>query len=165
MVSSRQTTLTGGSAKRELILTRIHFPFAQPGRFELEDSPMKRRPEFSRRSFLIAKPRLLPAEDFSDFTMPEGERANHWHEFVDAIPGKGRTQANFDYAGPLTEAVLLGSVASRFPKTTLNWEATKLRFTNVKEANQFVRRKYHKRREVPNCRKRIRPARFQQPCP
>ena len=47
-------------------------------------------------------------------------------------------------AGPLTETVLLGSVASRFPKTTLNWDAAKLRFTNVKEANQYVRRKYRK---------------------
>lgn len=92
---------------------------------------MKQRPEFSRRSFLIAKPRV-PAEDSSDFTLPEVEGANQWDHFVDAILGKGRTQANFDYAGPLTEAVLLGSVASCFPKTTLNWEATKLKFTNVK---------------------------------
>ena len=96
----------------------------------------------------IAKPKLLPAEDFEDFTMPEVKGANHWHQFVDAILGKDKTQANFDYAGPLTEAVLLGSVASRFPKTTLDWDAVKLKFTNVKEANQFVRRRYRKGWEV-----------------
>jgi predicted dehydrogenase len=96
----------------------------------------------------VAKPKLLPVEDFADFKMPEVKGANHWHQFVDAILGKDKTQANFDYAGPLTESVLLGSVASRFPKTTLDWDAKKLKFTNVKEANQFVRRKYRKGWEV-----------------
>ena len=87
----------------------------------------------------------LPDEaDFADFKMPDVKGANHWHQFVDAILGKDKTQANFDYAGPLTEAILLGSVASRFPKTTLEWNAKKLKFTNVKEANQYVRREYRK---------------------
>jgi predicted dehydrogenase len=92
----------------------------------------------------IAQPRLLPAEDFKDFKMPEVRGANHWHQFVDAILGQDKTQANFDYAGPLTEAVLLGSVATRFPKTTLEWNAARLRFTSEKAANQYVRRQYRK---------------------
>ena len=96
----------------------------------------------------IARPKLLPTADFVDFKMPDVKGANHWHQFVDAILGKDKTQANFDYAGPLTEAVLLGSVASRFPKTTLEWNAKKLKFTNVKEANQYVRRDYRKGWEV-----------------
>ena len=62
--------------------------------------------------------------------------------------GNGRTAANFDYAGPLTETVLLGSLATRFSKTTLQWDAKKLRFTNVSEANQYVRRRYRKGWEV-----------------
>jgi hypothetical protein len=41
----------------------------------------------------------------------------------------------------LTEAVLLGGVASRFPKTTLKWNAGKLEF-DLREANQFIRRDY-----------------------
>ena len=96
----------------------------------------------------IAKPKLLPAENFTDFKMPEVKGANHWHQFVDAILGKDRTQAHFGYAGPLTESVLLGSVATRFPKATLDWNAGKLKFTNVKEANQFLRRTYRKGWEV-----------------
>ena len=95
----------------------------------------------------IAHPKLFPTEDFADFKMPEIKGANHWHQFVDAIRGQDKTQANFDYAGPLTEAVLLGSVATRFPKTTLEWNAKKLAF-NVKDANTFVRRKYRKGWEV-----------------
>jgi len=89
----------------------------------------------------VDRPRLFPAESFADFKLPATENANHWHQFVDAILGKDKTSANFDYAGPLTEAVLLGSVASRFPHTTLDWNAKKMTF-NVKDANQFVRKKY-----------------------
>lgn len=96
----------------------------------------------------IAKPKLYPEADFKDFQMPAIEGSNHWHQFVDAILGKDKTQANFNYAGPLTESVLLGSVATRFPKTTLEWKASSLKFTNVKEANQYVRRTYRKGWEV-----------------
>ncbi|HEY0550804.1 MAG TPA: Gfo/Idh/MocA family oxidoreductase [Verrucomicrobiae bacterium] len=95
----------------------------------------------------VDRPKLFPIDQYAGFTAPKTESANHWHQFVDAILGKDKTQANFDYAGPLTEAVLLGSVATRFPNTTLDWNAKKMRF-NVKEADQFVRRKYRKGWEV-----------------
>lgn len=90
----------------------------------------------------VDKPILLPAEQYKDFEMPQVSGNDHWAQFVDACIGKGKTAAHFDYAGPLTEAVLLGSVATRFPNTTLQWNAEKLKFTNVSEANKFVRRKY-----------------------
>ena len=95
----------------------------------------------------VDRPKLFPVEQYADFQVPQVSSANHWHQFVDAILGKDKTQANFDYAGPLTEAVLLGGVATRFPQTTLEWNAKKLTF-NVREANQFVRRKYRKGWEV-----------------
>lgn len=90
----------------------------------------------------IATPELLPADKFRDFKMPEVKGDNHWHQFVEAVRGNGKTAASFDYSGPLTEAVLLGSVATRFPQTTLQWNAKKLKFDNVKEANAYVRRSY-----------------------
>jgi hypothetical protein len=40
--------------------------------------------------------------------------------------------------------VLLGSVATRFPLKTLDWDAAALKFTNEAEANAFVRREYRK---------------------
>ena len=92
----------------------------------------------------VAMPILLPDAKFKGFKLPEVKGTNHWHQFVDAVRGVGKTSANFDYAGPLTEAVLLGSVATRFPKTTLDGSGRRLKFTNVKEANQFVRRTYRK---------------------
>ena len=39
-------------------------------------------------------------------------------------------------------------IASRFPQTTLEWDAKALAFKNVKEANQFVKRTYRKGWEV-----------------
>jgi len=89
----------------------------------------------------INRPLLYPDKKFHDFKYPEVASGDHWGEFVDACRGKGKTSASFDYAGPLTEAVLLGGVASRFPQTTLKWNAAKLKF-DLAEANKFIRREY-----------------------
>ena len=72
---------------------------------------------------------------------PEVASGDHWGEFVDACLGHARTSADFLYAGPLTEAVLLGGVASRFPETTLRWNSAMIEF-DLPQANQFVRRDY-----------------------
>ncbi len=96
----------------------------------------------------INRPKLFLEAQFEEYPMPKVEDGNHYHLFVDAILGGAKTGANFNYAGPLTESVLLGSVACRFPKTTMDWDAKNLRFTNVADANQFLRRKYRKGWEV-----------------
>ena len=72
------------------------------------------------------------------FTLPT---VNHWHQFIDAVRGEGKTSAGFDFAGPLAETVLLGSVACRFPETALKWDTDALKF-DLKEANAFVKRTY-----------------------
>jgi predicted dehydrogenase len=96
----------------------------------------------------INQARLFPREKFAGFKFPRERSNNHWGQFVEACRGNDKTQAGFDYAGPLTEAVLLGGVASRFPKTTLHWNSAALRF-DLAEANNFVRREYRKGWEVP----------------
>ncbi|HVO99269.1 MAG TPA: Gfo/Idh/MocA family oxidoreductase [Bryobacteraceae bacterium] len=90
----------------------------------------------------IAMPMLLPAADFSGLTTPEAVTTNHYFEFAEAVLGSGKTSASFDFSGPLTEAVLLGPLATRFPSTTLQWNGAKAKFTNSPEANHFLRRKY-----------------------
>lgn len=89
------------------------------------------------------RPTLYPNAKFEDFKYPQIGEVNHWCQFVEACRGEGATSANFNYAGPLTEAVLLGGVASHFPRTTLEWNSHRLRF-NLSEANKFVRRDYRK---------------------
>ncbi|HZT79885.1 MAG TPA: Gfo/Idh/MocA family oxidoreductase [Gemmataceae bacterium] len=96
----------------------------------------------------IAAPVLLPAERFVGRKVPKLGGQNHYLQFVEACRGNGKTSAPFDYSGPLTEAVLLGCLSTRFPQTTLDWNAAKLAVTNVKEANRFVRRQYRKGWEV-----------------
>jgi predicted dehydrogenase len=91
--------------------------------------------------------RLFPSEKFADFKFPRERSNNHWIQFIEAVRDNGKTSAGFDFAGPLTEAVLLGGVASRFPKTELKWDAAALKF-DLAEANQYVRVPYRKGWEV-----------------
>ena len=91
----------------------------------------------------VNRPLLYPDKKFKDFKYPEIASGDHYGEFVQACRGEGHTGAPFGYAGPLTEAVLLGGVASRFRETTFTWNAAKLKF-NESEPNRFVRRDYRK---------------------
>jgi predicted dehydrogenase len=96
----------------------------------------------------IAQPVLLPAERFRDHRWARPGSQNHYLQFVEACRGNGQTSTGFDYSGPLTEAVLLGCLSTRFPKRTLEWDAAKLQVGNVRDANAFVRRRYRKGWEV-----------------
>ncbi len=89
-------------------------------------------------------PVLLPAGTFAADAIKNQDGDNHYIQFVEAVRGNGKTSAPFDYAGPLTESVLLGCLATRFPKTTLEWDARKVAIANVEEANHFVGRTYRK---------------------
>lgn len=89
----------------------------------------------------IARPLLYPDKKFADLKFPDVAGGDHWAEFGLACLGHGTTSANFDYAGPLTEAVLLGSIACRFPQTTLKWNSIGLSF-DLPEANRFIQREY-----------------------
>ncbi len=96
----------------------------------------------------IAAPVLLPAEKFAEYKLPRPGGDNHYLQFVEACRGNGQTSAPFDYSGPLTESVLLGCLAVRFPQQTLEWDAAGLKVTNVADANKYVRRTYRKGWEV-----------------
>ena len=89
----------------------------------------------------VAMPRILGGGQGNH----EAEGAsNHWHLFVDAVLGGAPCSAGFGYSGPLTEAVLLGSVATRFPGKALEWNASSQTFGGVEEVNRYVGREYRK---------------------
>lgn len=73
----------------------------------------------------------------------DSESKKHYHQFVDACLGKGECSAPFSYAARLTETILLGVIAGRFPNQTLHWDSKKAKFAE-KEANQFLDGKYRK---------------------
>lgn len=92
----------------------------------------------------VGPPHLYPEEKFKDYPKPELEPLDHYHDFVEAALGNGTAGANFDFSGPLTEAVLLGNVANRFPGKTLQWNSHRLKFDNSSDATALIRRRYRK---------------------
>jgi len=89
-------------------------------------------------------PELYPKKKFENYPVPELETRNHYHEFVEASMGNGVAGANFDFAGPMTEAVLLANIANRFPGETLKWNAKRLRFHNNSAATKMLKRRYRR---------------------
>ncbi len=71
----------------------------------------------------------------------EAEGKKHYHQFVDACLGKGECTAPFSYAARLTETILLGVIAGRFPNETLHWDSANAKFAEEK-ANQFLEGAY-----------------------
>ncbi len=90
----------------------------------------------------IAEAKLFPEEKFADYQRPDVSNDDHYHQWVDACCGEGKTSADFNLGGPLTEALLLGVVANRFPDQKLFWDAENMTVKNVEEANALIRREY-----------------------
>jgi len=89
---------------------------------------------------------MLPEADFQGFTPPAPSipaSIGHHAEWIQACKTGGPTTCNWDYSGPLTEAVLLGNVAYRTGET-LEWDAKKMKATNCPEAAPLIRRPYRK---------------------
>ena len=96
----------------------------------------------------IGEAQLFPENKFADYKRPDVSNNNHYHQFVDACMGNGETSAPFSFGGPLTEALLLGVVANRFPDQKLHWDTNQMLITNIAEANALLRREYRAGFEV-----------------
>ena len=66
---------------------------------------------------------------------------NHYREFVEACLAKApaRCGSRLAYAAPLTEALLIGCIALRYPGEELSFDPKKMKFTNKPEANAFLK--------------------------
>jgi predicted dehydrogenase len=91
-------------------------------------------------------PRLIPESKMRAYKRPHKtipRCRGHWVEFVEAcIEGKP-TCANFEYAGPFTETIMLGNVAIR-SQTEIHYDPEEVRIANAPEANRYIRREYRK---------------------
>jgi predicted dehydrogenase len=94
---------------------------------------------------------LIPesrAKEYRDPPQKLPRSIGHYKEWIEACKGGAPGGSNFDWAGPLTEVVLLGNVALRpelreeLTTKKLLWDADNMRFTNSETANQFLRREY-----------------------
>ena len=71
-------------------------------------------------------------------TVNDYERfSRDYHQFVDACLGRGKVSAPFSYSARLTETILLGVIAGRFPNKTLHWDSDKASFKET-AANDFL---------------------------
>ena len=77
----------------------------------------------------------VPNRDYSS------ESQKHYHEFIDACLNNKKCSAPFSYSSKLTETILLGVIAGRFPGEKLNWDKDNGLFKE-KKANQFLKQNY-----------------------
>lgn len=68
------------------------------------------------------------------------EGGNHYHQWLQAAEAHDTAKpgSNFNYSAPMTQAILLGCIALRFPGQELKWDHTKRSFSNHAEANQWL---------------------------
>lgn len=93
-------------------------------------------------------PTLIPDSKMRDIKMPEPrfprfkEGADgHYLEWIQACKGGPKPLSNFDYAGPLTEAILLGNIAAKAGEK-IKWDSAAMKITNMPEMNRHLRRPY-----------------------
>jgi predicted dehydrogenase len=108
-------------------------------------------------------PRLLPTSKTKEVNVPQTLARvpeGHYVQWVNAcLAGYGKKEVSspFEYAGPLTETILMGNLALRagmiavtnekgrrtFPgRKKLLWDAPNMKITNYDAANQYVKREY-----------------------
>ncbi|EON77118.1 putative NADH-dependent dehydrogenase [Lunatimonas lonarensis] len=124
--------------------------------FSLEDYPAESAMLIGTEGALLIPhtkmPVLLPEAKFASVTAPVLEERDHYHHFVDACLGKTKTESHFAQSGPMTEAIILGTVALREPGTLLKWDAKKMKITNLPGAEKHLSRSYRKGWEVKGFR-------------
>jgi predicted dehydrogenase len=100
-------------------------------------------------------PRLFPAQlmeaaqkvpkSYPRIETNERGEAKHRMNWALAIKGQGKPTSPLEYAGPLTETMLLGIVALRTGQGKLiRYDGETGKITNSSEANQYLQREYRK---------------------
>jgi predicted dehydrogenase len=68
----------------------------------------------------------------------------HYEEWLNACKGGPRPVSNFDYAGPLTEIVLLGVLSLYAPGRRLEWDSANLKVANAPDLDRFIHPDFRK---------------------
>jgi predicted dehydrogenase len=92
-------------------------------------------------------PRLIPERRNQEYKRPAPtlpRSIGHHKEWLEACKKGTPTRSNFDFAGPLTEAVLLGALCVRNGGEKLHWDSEKFKITNVSKANDLLHYEYRK---------------------
>jgi predicted dehydrogenase len=93
-----------------------------------------------------ARVRLLPEARNNDYKLPPEvltRSPGHHRDWIRACKGGERSCSDFSIAGPFTEWILLATIATRMDGK-LEWDSTKMRFTNNDDANKYVKPNFRK---------------------
>ncbi len=95
--------------------------------------------------------RLIPESRQKEYGKPPQRiprSPGHHKEWINACKGGEPARANFDWAGPLTEVVLLGNIALKMERQLyekglkLHYDGPNMKVTNLPEANKYIRDEY-----------------------
>jgi predicted dehydrogenase len=95
--------------------------------------------------------RMIPESRQKEYGKPPQKlprSPGHHKEWINACKGGEPARSNFDWAGPLTEVVLLGNVALKMEKQLyekglkLHYDGPNMQVTNLPEANKYIRDEY-----------------------
>jgi predicted dehydrogenase len=166
--ASGKVTYTGDNTTPDVMRVDFQFPTETHGKIDLTWEHGVNGPNGGKDSFkgygagimfvgtkgqLVAdysKLMLLPEEFAKDFKAPPKAlkpSLGHHKEWTEAIKGNGTPLCNFEYAGRLAEAVLLGNVAYRTGEP-IPWSTEKGTTGNPK-ADAFLSREFRKGWELP----------------
>jgi predicted dehydrogenase len=91
-------------------------------------------------------PRLIPEAKMKAYKLPPKtlpRSIGHYEEWIKACKKGTPTESNFaNFAGPLTEALLLGTVSVRLGGVKLLWDSQNMKVTNLPEANKYLHYEY-----------------------
>ena len=90
-------------------------------------------------------PRIIPETKMREYKQPPKTlpriKGTHEQNWIDACKGGKPASSSFDYAGSLTEVILVGNIALRMGEK-LQWDGPNMKFTNNDTANEYVQSPY-----------------------
>ncbi len=94
-----------------------------------------------------SNPQLIPKKAMDEFTPPKPwlpRSTGIYAEWVDAIKNNTKSSTDFSYASKLVETMMLGNIAVLMANknVTLEYDPAKMEFTNLPEANAFLKYEY-----------------------
>lgn len=90
-------------------------------------------------------PRLIPEAKMKAYERPPKtlpRSIGHHKEWIQACKTGSSTRSDFGFAGPLTEAVMLGTISVRMGGRRLLWDSQNFKITNLPEANKYLHYEY-----------------------
>lgn len=90
--------------------------------------------------------RLIPDDRMKDYKMPAQvltRSPGHYRDWIRACKGGDPACSNFNESAPFVSWMLLGAIAMHY-EGKLEWDATKMQFSNNKDANKHLTPKFRK---------------------